>query len=136
MEGWGRTRLGVPIKRFILRPKLSTNFANGPHAEVWTKVRAAILSYGAAVQQLWIPGFTDTKGSKRANPVVADVVLGYPDIGSYEKNPAYHGVVVGRVAGRINNGKFTIPSELDPANTTVYSLPKNQQNKHCLHGGL
>ena len=135
MEEWGMTSRGVPIKRITIRPKLSEKFANRPDSEAWTKVRAAIISYGAVIQQLWIPGFTDTGGHKKTNLVVADIVLGYPDIASYEKNPPYHGAVVGRVAGRISNAKFTIPIELDPTISTVLKLPKNQLKKHCLHGG-
>lgn len=135
MEDWGRTSKGAPVKRITISPILSEKLTTGSDAETWTKVRSTILSYGAAIQQLWIPGFTDTGGRKKTNLSVADVVLGYSDIASYERNPAYHGVIVGRVAGRISNAKFTIPIELDPSISTAYKLPKNQQKKHCLHGG-
>ncbi len=135
MEDWGKTAKGVPLSRITIRPKLTEKLANGPEAEAWTKSRALITTYGAALQQLWVPGFTDTGGKKKGSLGVADVVLGYPDKASYEKNPAYHGVIVGRVAGRISGGKFTIPIELDPSISSVYKLPKNQQRKHCLNGG-
>ncbi|KAL5969634.1 Galactose mutarotase [Taenia solium] len=135
MEDWGRTSKGAAVKRITISPKLSEKLTTGSDAEAWTKVRSTILSYGAAIQQLWIPGFTDTGGRRKTNLGVADVVLGYSDIASYEKNPAYHGVIVGRVAGRVSNAKFTIPFELDPSISTAYKLPKNQQKKHCLHGG-
>ncbi|VDL39814.1 unnamed protein product [Hymenolepis diminuta] len=135
MEDWGRTGKGIPVKRVTLRPKLSEKLSTGSDAEAWNKVRAVIINYGAAIQQLWVPGFTDTGGRKKNGLSTADVVLGYPDVASYEKNPVYHGVIVGRVAGRISNAKFTIPIELDPSISTAYKLPKNQQKKHCLHGG-
>ncbi|VDD77929.1 unnamed protein product [Mesocestoides corti] len=135
MEEWGKTSQGIPIQRITIRPTLSEKLATGPEAEVWTKVRALIITYGAAIQQLWIPGFTDSGGKKKNGLSVADVVLGYSDLTGYEKNPSYQGVIVGRVAGRVSNGKFTLPIELDPSISTVYKLSKNQQKKHCLHGG-
>lgn len=135
MEDWGKTGKGIPVKRVTLRPKLSEKLSTGSDAEAWNKVRAVIINYGAAIQQLWVPGFTDTGGRKKNGLSTADVVLGYPDVASYEKNPVYHGVIVGRVAGRISNAKFTIPIELDPSISTAYKLSKNQQKKHCLHGG-
>lgn len=136
MEEWGETRNGALTKRVTLRPKLSVKLTDGPDAEAWFKVKAVIISYGAAIQQLWVPGYTDSEGCKKSSLDAADVVLGYPDIAGYEANAAYHGFIVGRVAGRIKNAEFTIPIELDPSVSRTYKLPKNQQNKHCLHGGM
>ncbi|BHF61454.1 hypothetical protein SprV_0100442800 [Sparganum proliferum] len=135
MEDFGKTAKGIPVKRITIRPKLPEKLASGSDSEVWSGVRAVFINYGAVLQQLWIPGHTDTGGKKKTPLTLADVVLGYPDIGSYEKNVPYHGAIVGRVAGRISNARFAIPYELDPTMTGVYRLPKNLKKQHCLHGG-
>nr|VZI20737.1 unnamed protein product [Spirometra erinaceieuropaei] len=135
MEDFGKTAKGIPVKRITIRPKLPEKLTSGGDSEVWSGVRAVFINYGAVLQQLWIPGHTDTGGKKKTPLTLADVVLGYPDIGSYEKNVPYHGAIVGRVAGRISNARFAIPYELDPTMTGVYRLPKNLKKQHCLHGG-
>ncbi|KAL7063110.1 hypothetical protein AAHC03_0210 [Spirometra sp. Aus1] len=133
MEDFGKTAKGIPVKRITIRPKLPEKLTSGSDGEVWSGVRAVFINYGAVLQQLWIPGHTDTGGKKKTPLTLADVVLGYPDIGSYEKNVPYHGAIVGRVAGRISNARFAIPYELDPTMTGVYRLPKNLKKQHCLH---
>ncbi|KAM7541596.1 hypothetical protein Aperf_G00000038115 [Anoplocephala perfoliata] len=136
MEYWGETSKGDRVERVTIRPKLSSKLTNGPDGEAWSKVEAVILNYGATIQQLWIPGYTDSRGDKRTFLWVADVILGYPDVKDYEKSRTYQGAIVGRVAGRIKNAEFTIPTELDSSNSKIYKLPRNQQDKHCLHGGI
>ncbi|VDN08884.1 unnamed protein product [Dibothriocephalus latus] len=135
MEDFGKTAKGSPVKKITIRPKLPENLASGSDSEVWNGVRAIVINYGAVLQQLWIPGHTDTGGKKKTPLTLADVVLGFPDISSYEKNVPYHGAIVGRVAGRISNARFAIPYELDPTMAGVYRLPKNLKKQHCLHGG-
>ncbi|KAL7063109.1 hypothetical protein AAHC03_0210 [Spirometra sp. Aus1] len=122
MEDFGKTAKGIPVKRITIRPKLPEKLTSGSDGEVWSGVRAVFINYGAVLQQLWIPGHTDTGGKKKTPLTLADVVLGYPDIGSYEKNVPYHGAIVGRVAGRISNARFAIPYELDPTMTGVYRI--------------
>ena len=78
----------------------------------------AILDYGLAVRKLNI---------KDKDGILRNVVLGYDDISGYEKNAPYLGVVVGRYAGRISGGSFSL-------NGTVYELDKNNGN-NTLHGG-
>ena len=46
----------------------------------------------------------------------------------YERNPAYFGAVIGRVANRVFGGKFTIDG-------VEYQLALNRSPNH-LHGGL
>ncbi|VDL85708.1 unnamed protein product [Schistocephalus solidus] len=135
MEDFGKTAKGIVVKKITLRPKVPEKLTSGSDSEVWNGVRAVFINYGAILQQLWIPGHTDTGGKKKTPLTLADVVLGYPDIGSYEKNAPYHGAIVGRVAGRISNGRFAIPYELDPTMNGVYRLPRNLKKQHCLHGG-
>jgi aldose 1-epimerase len=58
---------------------------------------------------------------------VADVLLGYDDVQSYEAKPNFFGVTVGRYANRIAGGRFTLDGK-------SYQLPQNN-NGNSLHGG-
>lgn len=79
-----------------------------------------LAAYGARITSLKVP---DRAGA------LADVVLGYDAVDSYrtaEKKP-YLGVTLGRYAGRIAGGKFTLDG-------TDYELAKNNGPNHN-HGG-
>jgi aldose 1-epimerase len=77
-----------------------------------------ILTYGATLQSLMVP---DRDGR------LADVVLGYDDLASYEAHPNYFGVTVGRYANRIAAGRFTLDGH-------DHMLPLNEKTS-SLHGG-
>ena len=83
------------------------------------EVEVSVISWGATITSLKVGG--------------VDVVLGFADMAGYTsapgkgKNP-YMGAVVGRVANRIADGKFS----LDGAD---YELAKNN-GPNSLHGGL
>lgn len=55
-------------------------------------------------------------------------VLGFDNIKDYIEGGAYFGAIIGRVAGRISNGRITIDNK-------VYELDKNEGST-CLHGGF
>ena len=79
----------------------------------------AITNYGARIVSLCVP---DRYGQ------MADVVVGFKSIDDYLKaTGVYHGAIIGRVAGRIKNGKINV-------NDSTYSLQLNAGNSH-LHGG-
>jgi aldose 1-epimerase len=80
---------------------------------------AKVTEYGATLTQMWVP---DRNGK------LADVVLGYERLEDYEAAPFYLGAVLGRVANRIANGKFTLDGQ-------SYSLATNRAPNH-LHGGI
>ena len=80
--------------------------------------RASFLTYGAAWQSMLVP---DLGGKLR------DVVLGYDTLEEYRTHKNYFGAIVGRVANRISNARFTL-------NGKEYLLFANN-NKACLHGG-
>lgn len=62
------------------------------------------------------------------NGVLGDVILGYDNPTDYiDPDHGYQGLVVGRVANRIANGRFVLDG-------IEYNLPKNQNNCLCLHG--
>jgi len=81
-------------------------------------VSATILTFGATLWKLDAPG-RDGK--------VADVLLGYDDIASYEKRPNYWGATIGRYGNRIGEGKFTLDGK-------SYQLTQNDHGQ-SLHGG-
>ena len=79
-----------------------------------------VTNYGARVVSLWAP---DRDGN------YADVEIGYENIDRYINNTGerFFGAVVGPVANRIANGKFTLDGK-------EYTLPQNN-NGQTLHGG-
>ncbi|MEI6556280.1 MAG: aldose epimerase family protein [Paludibacter sp.] len=84
------------------------------------QLEVAITNYGGRIVSLCAPS---------RNGEMADVVLGFKSIDDYLKAKGiYHGAIIGRVAGRIANGKFDL-------NGSTYSLPLNSPPNH-LHGGV
>jgi aldose 1-epimerase len=80
---------------------------------------AKIITYGATLTELWVP---DRNGQ------FGDVVLGFDDLkGCLGPHPHFGGII-GRVANRIANGKFTLDGK-------DYTLPINN-GPNTLHGGL
>jgi aldose 1-epimerase len=77
-----------------------------------------VITYGAAVTRLLVP---DREG------YFADVVLGFDSLAAYVGHSAYFGSVVGRVAGRVSDARFTLDGE-------IYELVPNDSPNH-LHGG-
>ena len=79
-----------------------------------------IINYGATVQSIRVP---DAKGN------IDDVVLGFDTLEEYVNgNAPYLGVVCGRVANRICDGRFTLEG-------VDYTLAVNN-GTNALHGGL
>jgi len=77
-----------------------------------------LLTYGGIIQSLQVP---DAAGIR------ADVVLGFDQLDPYLRGHPYFGCIVGRVAGRISDGKFTLGGQ-------AYQLARNDSPNH-LHGG-
>lgn len=80
-------------------------------------LRCSLLTYGAALRGLAVPG--------AAGPV--DVALGFDSVESYETQDKFMGAVVGRYANRIAEGRFTLEGQ-------AYVLACNDGKNH-LHGG-
>lgn len=81
-------------------------------------MEATFLEWGCAIQEIRVPN----RGGK-----VENVVLGYETLDEYVNDQAFLGVVVGRVAGRIQQAVLTIDGE-------SLKLPVNDGN-NTLHGG-
>ena len=81
-------------------------------------VSARIIALGAAIQAVTMP---DKTGKRE------DVQGGYDTIDGYLTKPEYFGATVGRVANRIDKGRFTIDGR-------SYSTPVND-GANSLHGG-
>jgi len=77
-----------------------------------------IITYGAAIRAVTIP----------VGGGVRDVALGFDDVAGYEKNVAYHGAVIGRIANRVANARYGM-------NGKTYDLEAND-GTNCLHGGF
>lgn len=86
-------------------------------------MKVQITNYGATVTSLQVPV---------SNGNLIDVVLGFDSVSSYLESyllpsAPYFGTTVGRYAGRINKGTFSL-------NGKTYELTKNN-NGNSLHGG-
>ncbi|MBW4329934.1 galactose mutarotase [Stakelama sp. CBK3Z-3] len=81
-------------------------------------MRLSIITLGASVQALDLP---DRDGKS------ADVVLGYDTLEGYIKKGNFFGAIVGRVANRIADGRFTLDGK-------QYQVPINNGD-NALHGG-
>lgn len=77
-----------------------------------------ILTLGGILQSVLAP---DAKGQ------FADVVLGFDDVAGYLASPAYHGAIIGRVAGRLAGGRIKVDGR-------DYYLSRND-GQNTLHGG-
>ena len=83
-----------------------------------TGATAKIITYGATLMELWVPD----RGGKEG-----DVVLGFDNLKDYEGPHPHFGGIIGRVANRIANGKFTLEGK-------QYTLAINNP-PNTLHGG-
>ncbi len=97
--------------------------SNGRTAQLFTLTnklgtRIKITNFGAIITSI----FTQDK-----NGQFADIVLGYDNVKSYQKDPYYLGAIIGRYAGRIDQGKFSIGDH-------DYQLTLNAADSQ-LHGG-
>ncbi len=87
-------------------------FKNGNGVEI------SCLNYGCAITKIIVP---DRRGNYE------NIVLGYRDITDYQKNSIFAGVIVGRVAGRIQGAQFNLEGK-------TYTLPSND-GPNNLHSG-
>lgn len=83
-----------------------------------TGMKLKLLDYGGIIRELWIP---DKEGN------AGNIVLSYDSLDDYVANPAYVGAIIGRAAGRIENGTLHIGPD-------VYGVPRNN-GTNSLHGG-
>lgn len=77
-----------------------------------------VTDLGARIVDLIVP----VNGKER------NIVLGFDTEQEYHTKDMYFGATIGRVAGRIRNGSFSIDDE-------NYQLPVSPENGHTLHGG-
>ena len=77
-----------------------------------------ITDYGATAVSMLVP---DGKGC------IVDVIQGFEDVSGYEKTVLYQGATIGRYAGQINDGRFTLGGK-------TYTLYINDRG-NSLHGG-
>lgn len=105
---------------------LPRNFGQLPTGETvqaWTLGNTAgaslqVVTFGGIVTHLRVP---DRRGQ------LADVVLGFDTLAPYLAGHPYFGAIVGRVAGRITGGKFSLRGQ-------SFQLALNDLPNH-LHGG-
>ncbi len=104
-EIFGQTPDGEPVEIFTL-----TN-AHG--------LKARVTALGAGLVEMHVP---DRRG------VLADVTLGFDEIGGYLSRHPHFGVTTGRFANRIARGQFALDG-------VTYTLATNNGDNH-LHGGV
>ena len=96
----------------------------GPAVDLFTLENAhgliaKVTNFGAIITELHVP---DRQGQ------LADVVLGFDNLGQYVQKHPYLGATVGRFANRIAKGRFTLDGK-------TYTLAINNP-PNALHGGL
>jgi len=107
-----------------MQKRIFGKLSGGEIVEAFTLAGAAgaaleFLTYGGIVRSIKMP---DRDGT------LADVVLGFDSLEPYLAEHPYFGAIVGRVAGRIPGGRFTLEGK-------TYELVKND-GPNQLHGGL
>lgn len=80
---------------------------------------AKVTNYGAKIVALI---------ARNKQGVPADVVLGFNTLGEWLTQETYFNAVIGRMANRIKDGRFTLDGQ-------TYELPHNN-GENCLHGGV
>ncbi|HEY0222120.1 MAG TPA: aldose epimerase family protein [Lactovum miscens] len=80
------------------------------------QVSLTVANFGARIMSIQVP----VMGASR------ELVVGFANLKDYQKTP-YFGATIGRTAGRIEGGKFTIAGQ-------TFDIDKNEQN-NTLHGG-
>jgi aldose 1-epimerase len=103
-QAFGTTEQGATVSLYTLTNK--------------NKMKIMISSFGGTLVSVEVP-------DKNGTPI--DVVLGYDDLASYEKQDKYIGALIGRCSNRIAKGQFHL-------NAKDYQLYCNNGNNH-LHGG-
>ncbi|MDY4002498.1 MAG: aldose epimerase family protein [Streptococcus orisratti] len=81
-------------------------------------IEASFLTLGATWQEFLVP---------RANGGKKNLIIGFDQPSTYLTNGLCAGQSIGRVAGRIDSGRFEIDGK-------VFSVPQNEKG-NCLHGG-
>jgi len=81
-------------------------------------IEISCLNYGCAITKVMVP---DRRG------IYENIVLGYQELAGYQKNSIFAGVVVGRVAGRIQGAQFELEGK-------TYRLASND-GPNNLHSG-
>ncbi|MFY4773616.1 aldose epimerase family protein [Metabacillus sp. RGM 3146] len=81
-------------------------------------IEMTCIEYGCVITKLLVPN---------QNGKAENIVLGFEHLDGYLNHSPYFGAAVGRVAGRIKRGEFTLDGK-------EYQLDKNDGNNH-LHGG-
>lgn len=102
---FGKTKNGTDVYMYTLKN------INGMEAE--------IINYGGILVSLRVPD---------RNKKLCDVVLGYDNFESYEKDKNHFGAIIGRHANRIGGAEFEIKG-------IKYNVAKNEGQNH-IHGGF
>jgi aldose 1-epimerase len=115
----------VEIKNTVSR--LSTSdfgqLSNGESTQLFTLQN----KLGTHISLTDFGGIITAIKTQDSNGISADIVLGYDNIQSYEHDPYYLGAVIGRYAGRIDQGTFSIEGK-------EFQLTLNAPDSQ-LHGG-
>lgn len=80
----------------------------------------SFLTVGAAIRQIGFCSCTDH---------LQNLALSFQQEETYLSNPLYAGATLAPTAGRISHGQL-------PLGTNLFSLSKNENDVHCLHGGF
>jgi len=118
----------MPSKPIINKLNISQQYfgslSSGESAQLFTLSNA----HGLKVKITNYGGIIVSLETLDKNDISGDIVLGYDDITSYENDPYYLGAIIGRYAGRIDQGLLSIDDK-------IYQLDMNNIDNQ-LHGGF
>src|SRR5690606_39974504 len=116
--------LSYPAPRFASLPPPSSSHERicRVRLESPSGLACDVCNYGAAIHRLWVP---DARGH------LTNVVLGYETLNEYLADTYFMGATVGRVAERLEKGRFSLASQhyqLESNNHThqLHSRPKGR----------
>lgn len=104
VKDWGVTKKNEKVLMYTLK----NNF-----------MEVEIINYGGIIRRISVPN---------KEGILENVVLNLPSIKDYEDRSPYFGSLIGRNAGRISNGTFSLDGN-------TYTLARNNGDNN-LHGGI
>jgi aldose 1-epimerase len=112
-----------PGSRIAMTPRPFGSLPSGQPVEAYTLANAS----GASIQVVTYGGIVTSLRMPDRQSRLADIVLGFNDLGSYLRGHPYFGAITGRIAGRVSGGQLAVGGR-------TYPLERNDGPNH-LHGG-
>ena len=113
----------TPLRPMPMSSRPFGSLPSGESVEAYTLTNGSgasvqVLDYGGIITSLFMP-------DRHAR--LADIVLGFRDLGDYARGHPYFGAILGRIAGRVTGGRLSVDG-------ATFPLERNEGLNH-IHGG-